>query len=262
MGSALCFPMEAMVFMTIIFMGIEQTLNTSLSRRDVKRYVGAVRVFGDDIIVPVDCVDHVTRLLQTFGFVVNTGKSFWTGRFRESCGKEYYNGHVVSILRVRRVFPTRRELAREIISIVSLRNQLYWAGYWQTCRWLDERIRKVIKHFPTVLSTSPVLGRQSALGFETQRTGEHMQNPLVRGYVVSARPPSDKLDGYAALLKCLLSLEWKSLGERRYTNGTGSKPNRSYIRHLLEETPPDVSHLERAGRPSVVDIKLRWSPPF
>jgi hypothetical protein len=261
MGSALCFPMEAMVFLTIIFMGIEQTLNTSLSQRDVKRYAGSVRVFGDDIIIPVDCVSHVTRLLQTFGFVVNTGKSFWTGRFRESCGKEYYDGHDVSIHRVRRVFPTRREHAREIISIVSLRNQLYWAGYWQTCRWLDERIRKVIKHFPTVLSTSPVLGRQSALGFETQRTGEHMQNPLVRGYVVSARPPSDKLDGYAALLKCLLSLEWKSLGEDR-ARVNGSVMTRPRLRHLTEETPTDVSHLERAGRPSVVDIKLRWSPPF
>jgi hypothetical protein len=244
MGSALCFPMEAMVFLTIIFIGIERTLNTSLSKRDLYNFSRRVRVFGDDIIVPVDCVDHVIRALQDFGLVVNTNKSFWTGRFRESCGKEYYAGHDVSICRVRQMFPVKREHAREVISIVSLRNQLYWAGYWETCKWLDERIGDVIRHFPTVLSTSPVLGRQSALGFEIQRIGEHLHNPQVRGYVVSSRPPSDKLDGYGALLKCLLSLELRAPGLGHWNGGN---------------TSSNDAHLERAGRPSCVDIKLRWS---
>jgi hypothetical protein len=265
MGSALCFPMEAMVFLTIIFMGIEQCLNTSLTKRDVKRLSGSVRVFGDDIIVPSDCVDHVIRSLEAFGLVVNSDKSFWTGRFRESCGKEYYAGHDVSICRVRQMFPTRREHAQEIISTVSLRNQLYWAGYWGTCKWLDGKIRDVIKHFPTVLPTSPVLGRQSALGFETQRIGEHLHDPLVRGYVVSSRPPSDKLDGYGALLKCLLRLEWNSPPKERYRAGGNTLLDiapggfyRSGLDHLAGMSG-DERHLERAGRPSVVDIKLRWS---
>jgi hypothetical protein len=244
MGSALCFPVEAMVFLTIIFIGIEESLNTSLSLRDVYNLIGKVRVFGDDIIVPVDSVDHVIRALQAFGLVVNSNKSFWTGRFRESCGKEYFAGHDVSICRVRQMFPAKREHAREIISIVSLRNQLYWAGYWKTCQWLDERIRNLIRHFPVVLSSSPVLGRQSALGFETQRIGERLHDPQVRGYVVSSRPPNDKLDGYGALLKCLLSLEQRAPSKGPQLGGNSST---------------DDAHLERAGRPSCVDIKLRWS---
>lgn len=85
MGSALCFPMEAMVFLTVIFMGIQRSLNTSLTHKDIKSLMGSVRVFGDDIIVPVDHVDDVVRMLHAFGYVVNTGKSFWTGKFRESC---------------------------------------------------------------------------------------------------------------------------------------------------------------------------------
>jgi len=46
MGSALCFPMEAMVFTTIIFLGIQRSLNTSLTRRDCKSFASSVRVFG------------------------------------------------------------------------------------------------------------------------------------------------------------------------------------------------------------------------
>ena len=233
MGSALCFPMEAMVFLTVIFLGIQKSLNTSLTLKDIKSFKGSVRVYGDDIIIPVDHVDDVVSMLQTFGFVVNTGKSFWNGKFRESCGKDYYDGQDVSYVKVRHNFPTQRQHATEVISLVSLRNQLYWSGYWKTTNWLDGEIKKVIKHFPMVLPSSPVLGRQSALGYETQKIGEHLHNPIVKGYVVSSKPPSDMLDGMGALLKCLLK--------------RGSQPF------------ADSKHLERAGRPQRVDIKLRWS---
>jgi len=233
MGSALCFPMEAMVFLTLIFIGIQRSLNTSLTLKDVQSLKESVRVFGDDLIVPVDHVHSVISVLQDFGLVVNTGKSFWTGRFRESCGKEYYAGEDVSIVRCRRNFPSSPRHAPEVISLVELRNHFYWSGYWSTCQWLDERIREVIRHFPMVLSTSPVLGRQSVLGFHTQKIGEHLHNPMVKGYVVAATSPNDKLDDHGALLKYFLK--------------SGDDP-------FFDE-----NHLERAGRPALVRIKRGWS---
>lgn len=236
MGSALCFPFEAMVFTTVVFMGIQKSLNTSLSLRDIKSFQGSVRVYGDDILVPVDHVHEVIDMLQTFGFVVNTDKSFWNGKFRESCGREYYSGDDVSIVRVRELFPSSLQDATGVISIVSLRNQLYNAGYWQTCRWLDDYIKGVIRHFPTVEPSSPVLGRHSVLGFETQRLCEHLHIPLVKGYVVSAKSPRNSLDGTAALLK--------------YFVKRGNMPT------------PDEDHLERSGRPHAVYTKLRWCPAY
>jgi len=233
MGSALCFPVEAMVFLTIIFVGIERSLNTSLDRHTMKKYVDQVRVYGDDIIIPVDCATSVVEALEAFGSQVNLGKSFWTGRFRESCGREYYAGHDVSIVKVRQVPPERRRDATEVISMVSLRNQLYFAGYWQTVRWLDEEIRRKIGFFPTVLPTSPVLGRHSFLGYESEKIGQRLHNPLVKGYRVVARPPKDPLDGHGALLKFFLK--------------RGGLPS------------VDEGHLERSGRPHAVDIKLGWA---
>lgn len=116
MGSALTFPIEAMVFSTVVFMAIASAVSESDPERSrtsvdtdlILRYRSEVRVFGDDIVAPVRFVSKIVEYLNLFGFKVNSNKSFWTGRFRESCGKEYYHGHDVSIVRVRREFPNSR----------------------------------------------------------------------------------------------------------------------------------------------------------
>jgi len=231
MGSALCFPIEAMVFLTIILYGIERELNRPLANRDLKSLIGRVRVYGDDIIVPVEYVRSVAGSLQTFGFVVNAEKSFWTGKFRESCGKEYYAGEDVSIVRARRLLPTQRRHVPEIISTVSLRNRLYEAGLWVAAGFLDDILRGLIA-FPNVGPESPALGRHSFLGFDTDKECPYLHKPLVRAYVVTSKSPPSHLEGSAALLKWFLKR-----GEQPFA---------------------DRDHLERAGRPKAVNIKLRY----
>lgn len=235
MGSALCFPVEAMIFTIIIFMGIERAKGHRLSKKDLWSYVGKVRVYGDDIIVPVEVVRSVVETLHTFGYVVNLEKSFWTGRFRESCGKEYYDGTDVTPVRVREFLPTQRRHVPEIISTVSLRNQMYYAGNWGTVRFLDELLEKLIP-FPTVRPESQALGKHSFLPtLSEDRVCSFLQKPLVRACVVKAVPPRDILEGYGALTKFFLK--------------RGDQPN------------ADGRHLERAGRPKAVNIKLGWVDP-
>ena len=237
MGSALCFPVEAMVFLTLVFLGIERESNTRFrTKRDFLAYRDRVRVYGDDLIVPVDNVDSVIDTLEHFGARVGAAKSFWIGRFRESCGKEYYDGHDVSIVKVRRIFPSSLQDAQECISIVSLRNQLYRAGCWQTVRHLDSRIWKVFKYFPVVSETSPALGRHSFLGYHTEKECTQLHRPLVKAYVVRSIIPKNSLTGDGALLKFFLK--------------RGGLPS------------VDREHLGRSGRPRAVDIKPRWVTPF
>jgi hypothetical protein len=235
MGSALCFPFEAITFLTVIFMGIERALSRRLSRNDIKSFVGQVRVYGDDIIVPVEYVDFVIDELQTFGFVVNVNKSFWTGKFRESCGKEYFDGQDVSIVKVRQLIPTSRKHVPEIVSTVALRNHLYKSGYWNTVRHLDGIIMGIIP-FPYVAETSSALGRFSFLGYDQERMDPHLQRPMVKAAVAVPRLPDSRLDGYGALMKYFLK--------------RGDLPI------------ADREHLERAGRPVSVDIKHRWSHSY
>jgi hypothetical protein len=236
MGSALCFPFEAFVFTTIVFLGIEKDLGIHLTRKKIRNlFLGRVRIFGDDIIVPKEHVRSVVATLQDFGLVVNVNKSFWTGKFRESCGKEYYDGEDVCIVKAKAMLPTQRRHVREIVSTVSLRNRLYQSGLWQSARHLDDLLSRLIP-FPTVLPTSPALGRHSFWAYdETQRECPYLQRPLVRAAVTTGDPPVSLIDGSAALLKFFLK---------------------------RGDEPLDENHLRRAGRPKFVNIKLRWVPPY
>ena len=235
MGSALTFPLEECVFLCAVFFGIERALNRRITRKLVSSFRGSVRVYGDDIIVPVDFVQHVIAALELFGFKVNRSKSFWTGKFRESCGREYYDGHDVSIFRVRHMLPRSRADVPELISTVSLRNLAYKQGYWGTARYLDDLLRKVIP-FPNVTESSSGLGRHSFLGYSEERVDPHLQKPLVKAAVVRSRIPSSLVEDEWALLKCLLKR-----GDDPYA---------------------DERHLERQGRPDTVGIKIRWTCPY
>jgi len=258
MGSALTFPMEAMVFATVVFIGIEKSLGRPLSRNDVNRLRKRVRVYGDDIIVPADYAQSVIASLETFGFKVNSNKSFLAGKFRESCGREYYAGHDVSVVRVRHVvhkdnvweLPSSRRFVQEIESTVALRNRFYLSGLWRTAKWLDSwNLSALGGWYPTVTVTasdlwndpaprSPVLGRWSLLpmvasSLEPQKSDADLHTLKVRGWVVESKIPDSPVSGIGALLKVL--------------------PPRS-------EAFEDIHHLVRSGRPESVRTKLRWVP--
>jgi hypothetical protein len=86
MGNAMTFVLE-----TILFAGIA---------RAACRHTGddpnAVSVYGDDIIVPVMAAETTRDFLGMLGFRLNESKSYWEGKYRESCGEEYYDGTCVS----------------------------------------------------------------------------------------------------------------------------------------------------------------------
>ena len=234
MGSALCFPIEAMVFLTIVVLSKEQMLNKPLLGNALKRFLKSVRIYGDDIIVPVDLVPYVVRNLEAYCLKVNVDKSFWTGKFRESCGKDYYGGCDVSVTYIRRLLPSRRSDVQEILSSVSTRNQFYRAGLWRTADFLDTKLGRLAP-FPNVLETSPVQGRNSFLGFSVERSCPVLHRPLVKGLVVKAVPRKSVLDGRGALMKFFIK--------------RGTLP-------IF-----DPKHLERYGRPEYVDTKIRWASP-
>jgi hypothetical protein len=233
MGSATCFPVEAMVFLTIVFGAWLKTLSSTPSRGRIQRFLESVRVYGDDIIVPVDLVRHVVEDLNLFGLKVNHDKSFWTGKFRESCGGDFYDGHDVRPTYVRSMLPTQRGDVQEIVSTFSLRNQLYKSGMWRTVRHLDSLLERFAP-LPAVSETSPALGRHTFLPVKGEKMCEKLHRPLVKAYKVVSRPPISPITGVGALLKFFLK--------------RGRDP---YF---------ESKHLERYGRPRSVDIKIAWVP--
>lgn len=81
MGNGFTFPLESVIFYALC----KASLPVDLKNREVT-------VYGDDIICPTGAYDEICRTLNTFGFTVNTKKSFVAGPFRESCGGDYFKG--------------------------------------------------------------------------------------------------------------------------------------------------------------------------
>jgi len=102
MGSALCFPVEALVFWAIAVGEVWNLTN------DLELAIRSVYVYGDDIIVARGYTDSVMNALEAVYLKVNRAKSFVGDHpFRESCGIEAWKGHVVTPYRTKK-FPPRR----------------------------------------------------------------------------------------------------------------------------------------------------------
>lgn len=238
MGSALTFPIETMVFTTIVFMAIQDGLGTAISDSLIRSMRGHVRVYGDDIIVPTRYAPLVISRLESFGLKVNYHKTFQTGRFRESCGGDYFSGYDVSVVKMRGNLPNTRREQELIERLVAFRNRLAKACLYITVAALDRHIRSLLNGvFPVLSEEAPGLGRTDETDRrddgEKRRWNEKSQALEIRAWHIHRPLPPSPLDGYGAL--------WKH-----------------YLRR--GNFPREDGHLNFAGRPKSATMKLRYGP--
>jgi hypothetical protein len=251
MGSAMTFPIESMVFWTIVVMAVCRSRGEYLPTAQILKDLSEdASVYGDDIIVPVQYTQSVVELLELFGLKVNRAKSFTNSHFRESCGAEFFDGHDVTIVRARKGLPDNRQHVEELVSFVAMRN-LYADAYGPTSfvDTLDSFIERLIP-FPVGIPETPALVKCSKYDHmydnmfldnltpsgKTVSDGVYkwqasMQRLLVRAVAPVYRKKDDALDGYGALLKALTT--------------------------PFQE---DRNHLKRAGRPVSATLKHGWYP--
>jgi hypothetical protein len=208
MGSAMCFPIESMVFTTILIGAWHRAKGVDPTWRTVRKACRQIRVYGDDLIVPVDITPHVIRDLETYGLKVNAAKSFWSGSFRESCGMDAFCGERVTPVYVRQFAPTSRGEVGRLLSWVDLGNQLYKAGYWSASRFVRAAVENLIGSLPHVQDTSSVLGWHSVRNtVSIQRWSKTLHRWEVKGYCVQPIKDRSEIDGYDALFKSFLEME-------------------------------------------------------
>ena len=148
MGNAFTFPLQTLFFSALVY-GAYRTLSLPFIRpsdrpRTVLGYDrpkpdqdGNFAVFGDDIIVLSEAYGLVSRLLAITGFKVNVDKSFNTGLFRESCGLDYYQGH-----NVRGVYIKKLVNAGDFYSAINRLNR--WSARWNVA--LPRTISTLLEH--------------------------------------------------------------------------------------------------------------------
>ncbi|DAD50184.1 TPA_asm: RNA-directed RNA polymerase [ssRNA phage Gerhypos.1_4] len=275
MGSALCFPVEAMFFYTTCVVARLKGSNLPITRRNVHRVTRDVYVYGDDILVPVDEAGMIISHLQQNNCKVNDSKTFLSGKFRESCGVDAYAGVEVTPIYLRHLRPDDRHQANELISWVATANHFVKKGYYRAASYMFDVCEGLLGALPDIPEDSPCLGRVSFPGFHLPK---RRVNGKIQAFEHLVWTPSivycsDHVDGYSALTKCLLKLEhsddepmdtslFRALlvrvaredGSSWDPEGSSGKSPTSWLRSPTS----DPRHLERTARRGAVTLKRRW----
>lgn len=170
MGSALTFPIESIVFSAIAIWADHISRNIShISTRSVRSSARRVTVFGDDIIVPVAAVGPLLDILEDLGLKVNTNKSFWNGKFRESCGVDALMGVDVTPAYLLGLYDGS---ATSMSSIVECSNNFHKHGLWRSAQTIAAQLpQKELKLLSIVGGEVEGLGLFSFCG----HTQEHLK---------------------------------------------------------------------------------------
>jgi len=239
MGSALCFPVEAMYFYTICVKALLDSNELPYTRRNIKTVSAGVFVYGDDIIVPTEHAGTVLDYLRLYNCKVNTNKTFLTGKFRESCGVDAYDGNEITPIYVNTLQPKNRKHVSELISWTATANLFYRKGMWETARFMFSKVERILGPLPYVSEFSPALGITSFLGYRSaERWNDNTHSLEFKGWVPSSVHRTDELEGYPALAKCLNNISGNALP-------TG-----------VESV--DKKHLLRSSLHGAVSLKRRW----
>ena len=151
MGNGFTFELESLIFFA-----------AALAVKEYLGVDGAVSVFGDDVIIPVQCYDLYAGFCDFLGFTINLSKSYKDGEFRESCGSHYFAGLDVKplflkekVTNAQRVF----RLANGIRLLAHRRNVNYGCDrrLLPAWRYLLHRVPKLIRlRAPAIVSDSTI----------------------------------------------------------------------------------------------------------
>lgn len=228
MGSALTFPVQSICFY-IVCVAAGAAANgygRRLSSNILSHLGRQVRVYGDDLIVPVSWVPWVEQLMKLLMLKVNRSKTFVNGKFRESCGTDAYDGTVVSPGQVRQFYSQLQPSS--IQSVVDASNNLYLKGFIRASdavlSAIPPGLRKLI---PWKKHDSEDFGLISGSGFRSlskTRWNEslHRKESLALGFL-SKRDSSRRQESEANLLQ-FFTEEPSESGLSDWTSGLVAKP--------------------------------------
>lgn len=157
MGSAVCFPVETLVFWAITMASLmlvrpRYERKARLRSRDqgfapcsstVNELSSEIAVFGDDIIAPNECISTLITTLQSVGCHVNTSKTCYMTPFRESCGSEWYNYTDVTITRNRRYNYDEASNIRDYPVLLGIQRKFFLAGLFSTAETARKLVREI-----------------------------------------------------------------------------------------------------------------------
>lgn len=88
MGNGYTFELESLIFYALGYACCVESGFTDQQLADGN----LLSIFGDDLIIPCSVYPLYVELAEFCGFIINKDKTYYFGRFRESCGGDYLDG--------------------------------------------------------------------------------------------------------------------------------------------------------------------------
>lgn len=207
MGNGFTFALETVIFGACVRAAMRRT-----------GYKGSWSAFGDDLIVPTGAYPFLVNLLELFGFIVNDEKSFNTGSFRESCGKDYLSGTLVRPLFLKKPIENVNDLFYLYNSLYRMEEDYWHLGvdFRETRKWLFRFIPKEFRYYYGK-STSDV----SDTHFYSRRPPLRFEGRKVCLRVVPVSPTFNSRTEELLFRKLMHNLKGKPVDQFGFTTASG-----------------------------------------
>jgi hypothetical protein len=210
MGSALCFPVEALVFWALSVAAISQ------AGLPLRHAATLVYVYGDDIVVPTKYFSEVVAALTSAGLAVNREKCCYRGFFRESCGVDAFKGVDVTPTRIRTLWSGKPSDGNALVSYASYANSLCKKGFARASEYLFRELERCYGLLPYATATSGIPCREVESSFGALilnlKSGNFKigfdpvhQRTRLRAKVLRGKTTVSTLSGWPRLLRNMVS---------------------------------------------------------
>lgn len=143
MGSALCFPVESLIFWALAVSAIKQ--NGKKSARESRR---SCFVYGDDLIVKETDYRSLLHLFPLVGLKFNEQKCCVADSFRESCGCDAYKGVDVTPVKLKTTWDPDCYDPKCLTSYTAFSNAMYVRGHFRTSELVRQMLVAVYGELP------------------------------------------------------------------------------------------------------------------
>ncbi len=204
MGSALCFPIESVLFWAIARVSLADSASDPIE---------GVYVYGDDVILPPPAVDNFINYCTMLALRVNTSKSYTHGPFRESCGFDAWKGLNVTPFKIKKDIGSRSLDGPLATAICEYSSTCFSLNYRKTGECLYHHVNSVYRGVIRDYRTWGCLHVVDPLAiFDKEdyqcRYNKSMCRLEVRGWVLSVPKSATTLNSVERLHKNIFG-SWK-----------------------------------------------------
>jgi len=209
MGSAVCFPVEAFVFWSVLVASISRATKCRMAQA-----ARLVHVYGDDLIIPTEHARRCIQDLESVGLKVNVSKSCIDGPFRESCGMDAFKGVCVTPTRLRKVWSGEKSDGPALHSYVSISNELRDKGYESAADRIVDLVEGTYgiipfgtpsSGFPCWFTRDKQVAERLNRSSHSARWVQDFQRLEFRVLCASPRRKGTELDGWPRMLRSLVT---------------------------------------------------------